>query len=297
VPISLFLLSKNARGKTLKFLQSNNSITFGLLRGFYQIIFTIPIVAVNIKKVIFILQCALSLWTGLLFSGHLNAQEQIPQQAIVDDLGNKYYDALDFLTKNTWMSDTLMEYKINPDLAYGIVFPGLANYSAIRDIMETGASRTLYVQRGRKYAHFTIGRFQMKPSFAELVERNVTRQKLTKYEFNLKNSVQARSQRVKRLDSPEWQLRYLVFFVRLMDKRFAHVEWKSEDDKVRFYATAFDVGYNRDERTIRRMMNPRTRYSKPRKSKVKYRYGDVAMYFFQNDGYRFRVEELETSDE
>lgn len=246
-----------------------------------------------LAKLIFIFQCVLSLWAGMLFSGHVEAQEQVPQQAIVEYLGNKYYDAMDYLKKNPWMLDTLMEYKINPDLAYGIVFPGLANYSALRDIMETGASRTLYVQRGRKYAHFTLGRFQMKPSFAELVERNVTRQKLTKYEFNLKNSVQARSQRVKRLDSPEWQLRYLVFFVRLMDKRFAHIEWKSDDDKVRFYATAFNVGYNRDERTIRRMMNPRTRYVRPKKSKVKYRYGDVAAYFFENDGHRFRLSEKE----
>lgn len=205
------------------------------------------------------------------------------------ELGNRYYDALDYLMKNSWMSDSLIEKKIDPDIAFGVIFPGLVRYSVIRDIMETGAYRMLYVQRGRKYAHYGVGRFQMKPSFAELVERNVTRNKLTKQEFDLRNTVQARSQRVKRLDSPEWQLRYLVFFIRLMDKRFAHVEWKSDEDKVRFYATAFDVGYNRDERTIRRMMNPRPRYTKRKKSKPEYRYGDVAMRFFKNDGHRFRL--------
>lgn len=259
--------------------------------SFYQLIIAIPVVVANLIKVLCLVQCAFFLWAGVFYSENVKAQEQLQEKIISDDLGNKYYDALDFLIRNTWMLDTLMEYKVNPDLAYGIVFPGLANYSALRDIMETGASRTLYVQRGRKYAHFTLGRFQMKPSFAELVERNVTRQKLTKYEFDLKNSIQARSQRVKRLDSPEWQLRYLVFFVRLMDKRFAHIEWKSDEDKVRFYATAFSVGYNRDERTIRRMMNPQTRYSKPKKSKVNHRYADVAAYFFENDGHRFRLPE------
>lgn len=187
------------------------------------------------------------------------------------------------------MADTLIESKVSPDIAYGIIFPGLVKYSAIRDIMESGAYRMMYVQRGRKYGHFAMGRFQMKPSFAELVERNVTRNKLTKHEFNLRNSVQARAQRVKRLESPEWQVRYLVFFVRLMNKRFDHVEWKSDEDKVRFYATAFDVGYNRDERTIRRMMNPRTRYTKRRKIKTEERYGDVAIYFYVNDGHRFRL--------
>lgn len=210
----------------------------------------------------------------------------------MQDPGNRYYDAVDYLLKNTWMADSLIEKKISPDIAYGIIFPGLTKYSAIRDIMESGPYRVLYVQRGRKYSHFAVGRFQMKPSFAELVERNVTRNKLTKHEFNLKNTTEARGQRVRRLDSPEWQLRYLVFFIRLMDKRFAHVEWKSDEDKVRFYATAFDVGYNRDERTIRRIMNPRTRYTKRRKpKKQEQRYGDVAMYFFMNDGYRFRLPE------
>ena len=221
--------------------------------------------------------------------GMCQSSSVITGEELGKELGNRYYDAVDYLIKNAWMSDSLIENKISPNIAFGIIFPGLVRYSAIRDIMETGAYRMLYIQRGRKYSHYAVGRFQMKPSFAELVERNVTRNKLTKEEFNLKNNAQARGQRVKRLDSQEWQLRYLVFFIRLMDKRFSHVEWKSDEDKVRFYATAFDVGYNRDERTIRRMMNPRTRYSKPRKSKVKYRYGDVAMYFFQNDGHRFQL--------
>ena len=232
----------------------------------------------------------------ILFSGGFPVKEGMCQNSSVmsvdelgQELGNRYYDALDYLLKNGWMSDSIIENKISPDIAFGIVFPGLVRYSAIREIVETGAYRMLYIQRGRKYAHYAVGRFQMKPSFAELVERNITRNKLTKYEFNLKNTSQARGERVRRLDSPEWQLRYLVFFIRLMDKRFDHVEWKSDEDKVRFYATAFDVGYNRDERTIRRMMDPRTRYRKPRKSKVKYRYGDVAMYFFMNDGHRFRL--------
>ncbi len=232
----------------------------------------------------------------LYFGGHSGKEGMCQTSSDVPDgeinlvLGNRYYDALDYLMKNSWMSDSLIEKKIDPDIAFGIVFPGLVKYSALRDIVESGAYRMLYIQQGRKYSHYSVGRFQMKLSFAEMVERNVTRNKLTKYEFNLRNNAQARAQRVKRLDSPEWQIRYLVFFVRLMDKRFDYVKWKSDEDKVRFYATAFDVGYNRDERTIRRMMNPRTRYVKHKKpKKQEQRYGDVAMYFFMNDGHRFRL--------
>ncbi|HAH56558.1 MAG: hypothetical protein KUL83_11055 [Lentimicrobium sp.] len=235
---------------------------------------------------------------SVLFQDETRAQGNkvtvLTQEQLASELGNRYFDAVDYLIKNSWMADTLIEQKINPALAYGIIFPGLVRYSALRDIMEAGAYRTLYVQRGRKYAHYTVGRFQMKPSFAELIERNVTRQKMTSFEFDLKNNSKARSLRAKRLESTEWQLRYLVFFIRIMEKRFNHVKWKSEDDKVRFYATAFNVGYNRDERTIRRMMNPRTpRYRKAKKTKAKDRHGDVAAYFYNLDGHRFTVKRLE----
>lgn len=203
------------------------------------------------------------------------------------ELGNRYFDALDYLRKNTWMYDTLVQQKIQPAYAYGIVFPGLVKYSALRDVMETGATRMLYVQSGRKYSHYTVGRFQLKPYFAEQVERNITRQKMSPHKFNLKNTSKARSERARRLDSQEWQLRYLIMYIRLMDKRFAHIKWKSDEDKVRFYATAFSVGFNRDERTIRRMMTTRSLLRRSKDAKSKYRYGDVATWFYRNDGYRF----------
>ncbi|MBK9358038.1 MAG: hypothetical protein IPN08_11705 [Bacteroidales bacterium] len=151
----------------------------------------------------------------LTFSGNrILAQTTVPGTDFSAELGNKYYDAVDYLRRNTWMSDTLKRERIQPAFAYGIIFPGLVKYSAIKDVMETGATRMLYVQSGRKYSHYEVGRFQMKPSFAELIERNVTRQKMTTQKFDLKNTSKARGERARRLDSQEWQLRYLVMFIR-----------------------------------------------------------------------------------
>ncbi|MBK6344532.1 MAG: hypothetical protein IPF68_01140 [Bacteroidales bacterium] len=227
----------------------------------------------------------------LTFSGNrILAQTTVPGTDLSVELGNRYFDAVDYLRRNTWMSDTLKKERIQPAFAYGIIFPGLVKYSAIKDVMETGATRMLYVQSGRKYSHYEVGRFQMKPSFAELIERNVTRQKMTSQKFDLKNTSKARGERARRLDSQEWQLRYLVMFIRLMDKRFAHIKWKSEDDKLRFYATAFSVGFNRDERAIRRMMTTRSVLRRTSDAKSKYRSGDVAQWFYINDGYRFMAE-------
>lgn len=242
---------------------------------------------------------------GLLFSFLLgnsfnsivcNAQSVQPAQDLSAELGNKYFDAVDYLRKNTWMADTLVKQKIQPAFAFGIIFPGLTKYSALRDVMETGAIKTLYVQSGRKYSHYEMGRFQMKPSFAELVERNATRQKLTSFKFDLKNNVKARGERARRLDSQEWQVRYLILFIRLMDKRFSHIVWKTDYDKLRFYATAFSVGFNRDERTIKRMMSSRTTFRKTKDANSKHRCGDVAQWFYTNDGYRFMADFSEKNE-
>lgn len=222
-------------------------------------------------------------------------QSSDQQKDLSVDIGNRYFDAVDYLLINTWMSDTIKLQNIQPAFAYGIVFPGLAKYSALRDLMETGATKMLYVQSGRKYAHYAIGRFQMKPSFAEQIERNMVRQKMTQFKFNLTNTQKSRSERVKRLDSHEWQVRYLVMFIRLMDKRFKHIVWKTQEDKLRFYSTAFNVGFNRDERTIRRMMSTRSLLRRSEDAKSKYRYGDVALYFYSNDGYRFMADLNEDS--
>lgn len=243
----------------------------------------------NTKTVLYLVLLTL-VWVNIAFAKICHAQSNEPVTDISAKLGNKYFDAVDYLRKNTWMADTLKNQKVQPAFAYGIVFPGMTKFSAIRDLIETGAIRTLYVQSGRKYSHYEMGRFQMKPSFAELVERNATRQKMTAYKFDLKNNTKARSERVHRLDSQEWQLRYLVMFIRLMDKRFSHIVWKSEGDKLRFYATAFNVGFNRDERTINRMMTGRSLYRKSKDANSKYRYADVAFWFYENDGFRFMAD-------
>ena len=63
------------------------------------------------------------------------------------------------------------EFDIPTERAVAVVFPELVRYSALRDYMETAAVKALYLQKGVKGADFSIGRFQMKPSFAEDIER------------------------------------------------------------------------------------------------------------------------------
>lgn len=232
----------------------------------------------------------LSMFAMLLIFPAFNgrAQKSMEPVDIYVELGNKYFDAMDYLDRNTWIYDTLVRENIPPEFAYSIVFPNLTNYSGIRDVVETGGLKTLYVQSGRKYSKYSVGRFQMKPSWAELVERNAVRYKITDYKFKMTNNTKARSERAKRLDSNEWQVRYLVLYIKVMDKRFGHIKWKNEVDKVRFYSTAFNVGFNKNERTIRFMMTRKTLHSTSKYNRVKYRNGDIAAWFFENDGHRYK---------
>jgi len=230
----------------------------------------------------------LLLFIGFSHSSACYAQKNGQTMDVGEALGDKYYDALEYLERNVWIYDTLVKANIAPELAYAVVFPSLTRYSALKDIVETSGMKTLYVQSGRKYAKYTVGRFQMKPSFAELVERNVLRYKLWDYKFKLTNNSKARSERAKRLDSQEWQVQYLILYLKVMDKRFSHLKWKTPEDKVRFYATAFNVGFNKNERTIKYLMSRRSILKRSKDMKSKVRHGDIAAWFYVNDGYRFK---------
>ncbi len=238
------------------------------------------------QTILFLLLPVISLL--IIFPNQSYAQRIVEGPVVSEILGDKYYDALEYLERNTWIYDTLVKANIPPELAYSVVFPSLTRYSALKDIMETSGMKTLYVQSGRKYSKYAIGRFQMSPSFAELVERNVIRYKLWDYKFKITNNAKARSERSKRLDSPDWQVQYLILYLKIMDKRFSHLKWKTPEDKVRFYATAFNIGFNKNERTIKYLMYKRTLLRKTKSYKGKLRHGDIAAWFYENDGHRFK---------
>ncbi|HOO84566.1 MAG TPA: hypothetical protein PLS94_08390 [Prolixibacteraceae bacterium] len=130
-------------------------------------------------------------------------------------------------------------------LASAIVFPELLRYSKLRDIIETEALKTLYVQYGTQYANFSIGPFQMKPSFAEDLERASLQNRF--YYFLPSDTLasnKARLNRIKRLANSEGQMHYLFVFVQLMNLKFEAHQFESLRERVGLYATAYQAGYN-----------------------------------------------------
>ncbi|HEY1040566.1 MAG TPA: hypothetical protein VGF30_14230, partial [Bacteroidia bacterium] len=135
-------------------------------------------------------------------------------------------------------------------------------------------------------ADFSIGRFQMKPSFAEDLERQLqANDSLGKMYNNLltfkSNDVKAiRTERIKRLGSFKWQLIYLNSFVSIINQKFPDKEFASQADKVSFYAAAYNGGYHKSSKEIETSATLRY-YPYGTKYKGKqYSYSDVAVYYF-----------------
>jgi hypothetical protein len=107
------------------------------------------------------------LFTGLLKSG-------LSQSINYEDLfGDDWKKAVTFEKENRiWMEPLLVKNHISYPIAISIIFPELVRYSALKDKMEITLLKTLYVNLGEDYANFSIGQFQMKPSFAEMIREN-----------------------------------------------------------------------------------------------------------------------------
>lgn len=201
--------------------------------------------------------------------------------------GAKYAAAELFLKTNAWISGALALDPGEVSLALAVVFPEMIRYSALEDLIQVRALKVLYVQYGEKYADFSVGRFQMKPTFAEQVERDSNRRLRPEERtaagvpvFPMEDSVTSRRDRVLRLDDPKWQARYLGLFMRIMALKHRSTKFADPVDRLRFYATAYNAGYTNSEKTIRRIMPAKRFHTELFESATKYCYADIAAFFF-----------------
>ena len=172
-------------------------------------------------------------------------------------------------------------------MALAVVFPEIIRFKSLEDRIQRRALKVLYVQYGRKYADFSVGHFQMKPTFAEQIERDYDRlfsaEEKTAADivpFDTADSAQERKERVVRLDDLQWQVRYLRLFMMIMGKLYQGQAFDDDLEKLRFYATAYTTGYAKGEKTIRRMMPARHFHAQLLFPKARYSYADISVFFF-----------------
>lgn len=128
--------------------------------------------------------------------------------------------------------------------ALAVVYPELLRYSRFRDQLETSLLESIYVAGG--FGDFSIGPFQMKPSFAATLE-GATGPATRAGEEGRRD----RAARVERLSSLDGQLEYLCRFSEAMRRR--HPAWwqLTASQRIRRIAAAYNAG-DADDAEIQR---------------------------------------------
>jgi hypothetical protein len=132
-------------------------------------------------------------------------------------------------------------------MAFAIVAPEVSRYDVLMDFFEVKGLQRKYVADGS--CDYSVGYFQMKPSFVESLEKEVSANKrlYRKYGKRLaygKGSArEIRALRLERLCDVKWQITYLAVFVDVVRLRTAGWGLKSSAEKVRCWATLYNAGF------------------------------------------------------
>lgn len=170
-----------------------------------------------------------------------------------------------------------------------VVFPEMLRYVLWKDLFETAALELLYVRYGTSKVDFSIGWFQMKPSFAEKLEREIYESTdlvmhysdLVKYSVPHNDSVAIRSERIKRLKQLSWQLRYLNAFIALALTRYP-VENLEPAERVKILAAAYNRGLVQSVEELNSFNKLKTFPYGPQRSNP-FGYAQVAEYFYRTN--------------
>ena len=180
--------------------------------------------------------------------------------------------------------DISEDYNIDVDLFISIMFPELVRYNHLEDQLQVSANKLFYIQLGSEYADFSIGILQMKPSFIERLSNTKKRDRyndLFDYADNLSNR-DIRGIIIDRLQDINYQFKYLAYFVKIIDTG-NEFEFKNENEKVIYYATAYNSGawYNEENNKI--FSERKTYPYGANSSEIKqYSYSDISLYYYEN---------------
>ena len=227
------------------------------------------------KKLI-ILNCILN----FIFSFSLE-EKDIFRQDFNDDIDK----ALFFIdTHKDKIINISKEYNVDIDLILSIIFPELVRYNHLEDKLQVSVNKLFYIKWGSEYADFSIGIFQMKPTFIERLFNTKKREKyddLFLYSKNLSKE-DIRGLIIDRLQDIEYQLKYLAYFINVIDTS-NEISFKNFYDKITYYATAYNGGAWYNEENNKKLSKKKTYPYGGNTNEIKqYSYSDISLYYYQN---------------
>jgi hypothetical protein len=226
---------------------------------------------------IFLIILLLPCLKGSIYSQSVNYQELF---------GNDWQKAMTFEKENRgWMEPLLTKNHISYAVAIAVVFPELVRYSAVRDKIEITLLKALYVNLGEEYANFSIGQFQMKPSFAEMIREQASSVMGRRSGIAFKNKNEYddiknyRKSIVTDLEDIKTEFNYLVAFLKICEKKF-RTNRKDEYERLEFLAAAYNSGFDKSSDQIEIMKDKKFFNTKLFKTD-NYSYSDVSLFWYK----------------
>jgi hypothetical protein len=204
--------------------------------------------------------------------------------------GEDYQKAMTFCnTHKVEIEEKANQHGLPADELTAIVFPELIRYSTFKNFFETKALEYVYVQQGSAVVDFSIGYFQMKPSFAEALENALIKEEHLKKQFERLlipisyTASQQREIRLKRLKELSWQLDYLCCFYVITKHKFEKtLASLNSQRQLEFLATAYNTGFHKSSTSIEKAMNrPSYPYGSKYPEDQQYIYAAVAWDYYQ----------------
>ena len=199
---------------------------------------------------------------------------------------HKAQTAMDFWREHPECCDSLRLTLSDNEtlLACAIVSPEVSQYSQLEDFAQFKAMVLVYILHAQ--GDYSIGYFQMKPSFAARIEALVGADKelLKRHaqlliSYSKEDDPDGRRQRHDRLDrlcNLNWQVRYLAAFVDIVKQKTASSRFKDDEAKLRYWATLYNAGIDSSPGRVASCMSKK---QFPRHG-VRFNYADVAVEFY-----------------
>lgn len=208
--------------------------------------------------------------------------QQLDYQAV---FGNDWQKAITFLKQNDhWIKPVLEKYNIPYTEAVAVVFPELVRYSALRDKMEITLLKTLYRNLGEDYADFSVGVFQIKPSFAEKIRSEASSAMgrkagtIFKRRSSYHDEKEFRASIISELENPQTEIYYIIAFFKLCGKKF-DTNGMDEANRIKFLATAYNTGFWKSADEIETMAGKKFFNTRLFKTE-NYSYADVSLFWY-----------------
>lgn len=165
-------------------------------------------------------------------------------------------------------------------MAMSIVAPELSQFSNIFNAIEMRTLFVFYLSIGK--SDFSVGYFQMKPSFIEEMEKVILKDKKLKKQYSdliPKGSIkEKRRLRLNKLSTLSGQLRYLCLFIDIAKQKTSTVKFCNDNEKLRYWATLYNGGFNLSMEEIKE----RQRVKQFPHFSRKFNYSDIAVEFYHH---------------